>query len=169
MKRITSKDCNTTRNHAAASKMKNIDTFEQGHFSSITVPQLASGPGMASGFSLLTYLKSTLATDVTKLDVGTKVGNLQTKLGTVRKVELLFDARFARQIPGLSALNRRAVMTSEHQLQSCLPCLMTGSSGLWNGMRRTSSQMLDRHAMSPLECASAVALWNSQAEILSRL
>ena len=160
LKRITSKDSKLNSYHAAA-------------FSSITVLRLASGQVMASGFSPLeaevSHLKLTLATDVTKLDVGTKVGNLQTKLETVRKVQLLFDARFSRQIPGLSAWNRRAVMTSEHQLQSCLLCLMTGSSGMWNGICRISSQRLDRHARSPRECASAVALWKAQAENLTRL
>ena len=53
------------------------------------VNKIASKPEMASGFSLLeaevTHLKSTLATDVTKLDVGTKVENLQTKTRTSEK------------------------------------------------------------------------------------
>ena len=51
-----------------------------------------------SGFSQqeaeVTHFKSTLATDEMKLDVGTKVENLQTKLETVRKAELLSYARW---------------------------------------------------------------------------
>ena len=86
----------------------------------------------------VTHLKSTLATDVSKLDVGTKVENLQTKLETVRKVKLLFDARFPWQIRGMSAWNRRAVMTSKHQLQSC-------SRRIWAWWAQTSNLQRARH------------------------
>ena len=88
------------------------------HHDSTDVTKIPAEPEMASGSpwqeAEVTDLKSTLATDVTNLDVGTKAENLQTKLETVKKVELPTDTRFPWEVQGMTAWNWRAVLTSKH-------------------------------------------------------
>ena len=64
------------------------------------VVKIPAEPEMRSGSSWqkteVTHLMSSLTTDVTKLEIGMKVEILQTNLETVRKMELLSDARFLR-------------------------------------------------------------------------